>query len=168
DGFATGSTIPVNGIGPGPITAVESAFETFLYVGNTGSSTVTVIDSLTDQVVTSALVRESFPDPSGITSIRLPTGLDLVLVSCSGDGSVRVVDVNALHSPFATVQRAAIDPRGITALATHFGSRAYVVDTSSGEVGQIDLDLLEATGMGFPLPPIPGLGTGILDVTSVH
>ncbi len=113
-------------------------------------------------------VRESFPDPSGITSVRLPTGLDLVLVACSGDGSVRVVDVNALHSPFATVQRAAIDPRGITALATHFGSRAYVVDTSIGEVGQIDLDLLEATGMGFPLPPISGLGTGILDVTSVR
>ena len=158
--------IPLNGSGPGPIAAVEGIAGSYVYVGNTATSSVSVIDTATDSVIGFALDRVSFPVPAGITSFAVPGGRTLALVSCSGDGTLRVVDVDGGHSLFATLPRAAQDPSGIVALPTHFGSRAYLVDSATGELDQIDLDLLESTGFDFPLPPITGLGPGILNITS--
>ena len=153
---------------PGPIAAVEGSTGAFLYVGNTGSSTVTVIDAANKTVIGSALSGVSFPSPSGISALTVPGGRTLALIACAGDGSVRVIDVDAGHLPFATIDRAATDPRGITTLRTLSGSRAYVVDASAGALGKIDLDLIDAGGPALPLPPAPGLPPGILEITSTR
>ena len=157
---------PRDGERPGPIAVAEGFLGPFLYVGSMSASRVSVIDASFGTVLGSALLGVSFPTPEGITSMQVPGGRTLALVSCSGDGSVRAIDVDGGHTLYATVQRAAQDPRGIVALRTQFGSRAYVVDSATGELGQIDLDDLDATGSTFPLPAIPGLGAGILGIAS--
>ena len=52
------------------------------------------------------------------------------------------------------------------AAPTRFGSRAYIVDSSSGTLGQLDLDDLDASGTTFPLPAIPSLPSGITAIAS--
>ena len=147
--------------GPGPLAVAEASTGTFVYVGNRGSDSVAVIDTLANFPVGGALDSADFPSPEGIAALRVPGGRSLALVSCPGDDSVRAIDVGAGHVFLSTIPRAALDPRGIIALPTQFGSRAYVADAATGELGSLDLDILSATGSAFPLPTISGLGAGI-------
>jgi DNA-binding beta-propeller fold protein YncE len=135
-------------------------------VGNTTSSTVSVIDAAADALVESVLERVDFPGLAGMASFAVPGGRALVLVTCAGDDTLQIVDVDAGHTILDTVPRAADEPGGIVALRTQLGSRAYFTDSLNGEIGQIDLDLLDATGLVFPLPAITGLPTGISIITS--
>lgn len=135
---ATGEVVGVIAVGSNPEGIVASARGDRIYVANTGSQSISVIDVPTNKVFRTVNL-EFGCQPTGLA--LTPDGRDL-LVTCPGNNSVRVIDTLS----FSVSPRIDVGSGPTRAVITGDGRTAFVLNKLSNDVSVVNLPGRQATG----------------------